>query len=617
VGACALLVLNIQFLSLLHRIALLPLLLAVAISGLALRLLFRAPSLPEWPDRWKMRELWHPLVLPFTIVLPVLALMLLILGLHFAPNNVDSMTYHLTRAAYWRQWQTLAHYPTNNARQNAFAGNAEILVLVTLLPVHSAALAFLVQFAAYGAASLAVYALGRQIGLPIAYAVVSSGLFASMPEVVLQATTEQNDLTMAAFLLCAVYFFASALRDRRAASVLFAALALGLAIGTKPTGVLALPGIALGAAGLLYELKKRKIVWPHRWTVLAASLLLMGLLSAPWYLANLRDYGTPGGPRGLVSVQLVYPPSLHTFMVNLIRHLTGFLDPAGPLVVLPTTRGAACRIATDVHIWIARTTGSGHLLPALEFPGSSYRPGAVCTFFEDTTWFGLAGPCVVVGALAFLLAGLWVRRVDFAWLLAAGTLAYLVDAALLLRWQPWENRLLIAMMGLGAPLLGVVAQRLYQSVYARPLLFLLLLYAALTGLSAAVDNHAKPFSAWQAPAVTRLVLTRPSMGPVLAAVNRIVPQDTTMGVFLAGDDWEFPLFGAHLDRTLQPLVLPASGQRFPGGTRSFQYLITHRSAAALTSLFQALRPAHCSLQKQIDGTFSPPDPYRLYRCSAQ
>jgi 4-amino-4-deoxy-L-arabinose transferase-like glycosyltransferase len=609
-------VLSVQFLSLLHRIALLPLLLTVAISVPALRLLLGAPSRPQWPDHRQIQELRHPLLLPFALVLPVQILLLLSLGLHFAPNNVDSMTYHLTRAAYWRQWQTLAHYPTNNARQNAFAGNAEILVLVTLLLVHSAALAFLVQFAAYGAASLAVYALGRQIGLPIAYAMLSSGLFATMPEVVLQATTEQNDLTMAAFLLCAVYFFASALRDRRAASALLAALALGLAIGTKPTSVLALPGIALGATGLLYGLKQQHVVWPHRWTVLPASLLLLGLLSAPWYLANLRDYGTPGGPRNIVAAQTVHPPSPHTFTVNMIRHLTGFLDPAGPLMVLPATSGTACRIATDVHTWIARTTGSGRRVPALEFPGSSYSPELSCTFFEDTTWFGLAGPCVIVGALALLLAGLWARRADLAWLLAAGTLSFLIDAALLLRWQPWENRLLIAMMGLGAPLLGIVAQRLYQSVRARPFLYLLLLYAALTGLSAAVENQAKPFSAWTAPALTQLVLTRPSMGPVLAAVDRLVPQDATMGVFLSGDDWEFPLFGAHLDRTLQPLVLPASGQRFPGGAGSFQYLITHRSAAALTSLFQALRPAHCSLLQQIAGTFSPPDFYRLYRCSA-
>src|SRR5438067_366748 len=85
-------------------------------------------------------------------------------------------------------------------------------------------------------------------------------------------------MLLAFWLVCAVYF--AARRD-----VPFTALSIGLALATKATAYLFLPGIlAWQIPGLIR--KKRAVAW------LAASILL---INAPQYIRNLRLSGSPLG----------------------------------------------------------------------------------------------------------------------------------------------------------------------------------------------------------------------------------------------------------------------------------------------------------------------------------
>src|SRR5258708_15691079 len=82
---------------------------------------------------------------------PPLALLLAAVGLAVAyelalvlftpPNNWDSMSYHLSRAAAWYQRDGIGYVDAHTQRENANPPNAEILVLATFLIAHSDRLA--------------------------------------------------------------------------------------------------------------------------------------------------------------------------------------------------------------------------------------------------------------------------------------------------------------------------------------------------------------------------------------------------------------------------------------------------------------------------------------------
>lgn len=616
IAVCAALVAIVQGLSVLHAITLPALLLAIAALGIAALVIVRDRiKLPDWPRQ--RRSFTIPLVLlPFALVLPLVAIISFALGWHMPPNNWDAMTYHLARAAYWRQWHTLAHFPTNNVRQDAFPGNAEVLLLVTLLLAHSATLAFLVQFVAYLAATVAVYGLGVQLRLRPIYALIGAGAFATMPEVVLQSTSAQNDLVVAAFTVCMAYFVVDAIQEHRMISLLLAGMSLGLAIGAKPTAVLALPGLGIGIVALLWPRRHEIHVSGALIRILATAAVFAFLLGAPWYIANKTYYGALGGPASLTQVQEVNHPTLTTLRVNLSRFLVAFIDPEGPLLLTPQTSALTCDSAAAVRGRLVAAAHIPMIEPAVEWPGTSYDWAPPCSFNEDLSWFGLAGWLSAMAALLWCIVGVMRRRMDTAWLLAAGASSFLLGASILLRWQPWQGRLLITMVALSSPLLGSIVQSLLRVRIARPVLHLCLVYVALTGLCAAIENAYKPLAAWSASPLVQQTFVRPEMTPVFKQIARTVPPNGSLDVFLTTDDWVFPLFGPHLNRYVQPLALS------PGATTTqrerfsaVSYVLTHQPGYAVKAIFHHLSLSGCDVA-WIDRTSAAAVPWELYQCKA-
>ena len=98
--------------------------------------------------------------------------------------------------------------------------------------------------------------------------------FASLPLVAVQASTTYNDLVVASFIVIAAY----AGIGRARSDLVLLALAIGLALTTKFTGILALPVLALVVA----------VANPiRRWPALAGAGLAGIALGAPWYSSTV------------------------------------------------------------------------------------------------------------------------------------------------------------------------------------------------------------------------------------------------------------------------------------------------------------------------------------------
>jgi hypothetical protein len=203
------------------------------------------PPLSRAASRAARDALRHPAVL--VLAATVLAGLVYSIALALATplNDWDVLSYHAARAAFWKQQHGVGYIDNVvDDRLNANPPNAEIGQLATMLLSGNDRYIGLVQLLAYGALALGVAGLARRIGLHTREAVFAALAFSTLPVVILQASGGLNDLVVASFLLAAAYFATGAGR----AELLLVALTVALAIGTKFTGVLALPTLAVVAA---------------------------------------------------------------------------------------------------------------------------------------------------------------------------------------------------------------------------------------------------------------------------------------------------------------------------------------------------------------------------------
>jgi 4-amino-4-deoxy-L-arabinose transferase-like glycosyltransferase len=436
-------VLITEFLSLFALLTRWPLALAWAFSaGIAL--------LAGAKGRWVRRgEIGEPIraageggvafwLLPATLL--VVGVTLLI-ALAAAPNNWDSMTYHLARVCHWMANRSVRPYPTNIERQLWSNPWAEFLILhFQILSGGSDRFANLVQWLAFVGSLCAVVAIVGKLGGGRRLRLAAALLAATTPEVVLQSTSTQNDLTVGFWLACFGFFLVSSAKVQtpRDPDLLWAGLALGLATCTKPTAFFyALPF-------LLWLLRRKLRV--GRKTALRAVLIFAAsavALDAGHVMRNLGVYRNPLGTPALL---------LHG------RH-----DFSAAGIISDLSRNVTTELATPSPRWnwlLARGLASFHKrILGLDLTADRdflWWLGARASYstHEDFASNPLQMLCGV-GALALALLG-WRR-------LRGEVLAFLICAwsgflllGLLVNWQPWVTRLHVPFFVLLAPSLALV-----------------------------------------------------------------------------------------------------------------------------------------------------------------
>jgi hypothetical protein len=166
---------------------------------------------------------------PVLLLVPV-ALLATLSAVRYAPNNWDSMTYHLARIAHWLQHRSVAPFPTPIERQVIYQPGAEYVLAAVQGMGGSDGLDNLLQFAAWLVAVLASPALARLAGAPRRLAPWAAVVVGALPMGVLQASSTQNDLVAAALTL-AVIVAASPFLHRAPRWRIGDAALLGLAVG--------------------------------------------------------------------------------------------------------------------------------------------------------------------------------------------------------------------------------------------------------------------------------------------------------------------------------------------------------------------------------------------------
>jgi hypothetical protein len=491
------------------------------------------------------------------------------------PNNWDSLSYHLARAALWSQENQIGYIAeAYDERLNANPPNSEIALTFILEVGRNERLTGFVQFAAALSIAVGVFALARKLGLTRGQASFGGLLVLTLPIVLLQASTTQNDLLAASFLVAATVFLVG---DTRRELVL-AALATALAVGTKIPAAYGVPLLAAVALIPSTGLRLQRFV----------AVLIGATVGSYWYVVNLVRTGDPLGDLPSEGELVAFLEPTTNLLGAFARTLDAF-DLSGAagtdilvycvvavvvaVVSLVTSRGGKPHRARSalvsgsltvapvallvVHYSLWRVFAKLHDL--LEAPDESLPVRgweAQTTASDSISWFGPLGLPLVVGVA---VAGVsLVRRkllAPLALVLAAAPIAWFVLLALSLAYDEWQGRFFVYPVALSASLWGLALQ-------VRPLAIAAVAVAVTTAALSLVHFTEKPSglrlleapspaSVWTLDRWQTQSLVRKEMGPVFEFVETRVPRGGVVALALGEDDFGYPPFGEHLERVVE------------------------------------------------------------------
>ena len=317
---------------------------------------------------------------------------------------------------------------------NAYPPHGEMGVLATTVLGGTARYVALVQASAFVALAVGVIGVARGLGLSRREALLGALLVATLPVIALQASTAQNDLVVAAFLVAAV----ALLLDTGRGAPWLAGGATALAVGTKVTAVFGIP-ILLVVAFLAASTRRGQRL---------TGVLVGAAAGAYWYVVNWVEAGSwdAGFPyervepgiaaavaRGLRSaIQLVELPgapgrdrwlylvAAAVLLVGLAfayrrRSATAALGSAAGaalLAALPVLTPDVRRYVDEAYLELWRAVGRDDLAVTV---GRDITRSA-----SNVTWYGPLGALLVVAGI--VLAVIAARRGIVPWLGAVLTL---------------------------------------------------------------------------------------------------------------------------------------------------------------------------------------------------
>ena len=238
-------------------------------------------------SRWRWGRLFHRFRRGFPLLFAVLAAVVLLSGLPYAPSNHTGLSYRLPRVLHWLQAGEWHWIFTPNLRMNTRACGIEWLSAPLLLFTKSDRGLFLLNFIPFLLLPGLLFSTLTRLGVRARVAWPWMWLLPTGYVFLLQAGSGGNDAYPVAYALAAVDFALRAWQSRRASDLWHSLLAIALLGGAKASNLpLMLPWFVLAAP--LWRLLKEKPAATAR--VIALALLVSFLPTALLNYHYLDDW---------------------------------------------------------------------------------------------------------------------------------------------------------------------------------------------------------------------------------------------------------------------------------------------------------------------------------------
>lgn len=516
---------------------------------------------------------------------------LLVLLILTPQNTSDSMYNHLSRIAHWLQQGSLKPYDSFTSFGIAYPYNNSLLMMWTVLFLRSDILTGLVQWFGALVLAAAIFGLGLELNFTPKQSGYSALIFLTFPIVLLESMTAQNDILTATFFLAALYLFIRGYRESSFTTIFFAAVSIGLAVGTKQYILFAAPGFVL--IFLVFFFKKdyaaRKKLGGQfiLWT--AVFSLLLGSYA---YIQNMIYYHSPMGPdgMGIYSESSITTSFSRKLAFNATRLTTQFFSCEG----LPLPLEDKCLAAKD-SVFSALFSSPNFNLESNQFM-LEQDCGSTCFSYstryplnEESAWYGfLSWILIIPGVIFGIITG--IRKKDplpGAFLLTS-LIYFLSISVIKVGWDAYLGRYLILGVALLMPFTGYLFSD--HSGWRKALTTLFTLISIFIFVYTIIGNDSKPIltrqkmvqvqrwgkthniyvtkaaykiTPWFREQKSILDYSREELrifpaGYMYAPtylVNSHVPEDTSLGIIEEpGIFFDYLFFGEHLMRQVSDIV---------------------------------------------------------------
>jgi len=365
------------------------------------------------------------------------------------PQTWDSLNYHMARVAHWSQNKSLNHFATGIEVQNVLSPGGEIVMLHVYVLTQSDRLVNFVQWLAMLGCLIVCSWIASLLGASRSSQILTSLTVATIPMGIIQASSSVNDYVAAFWVAAAAAETIYVLKKGDdLSSILYAGMAAGLALWTKPIVVPYLTPLGLLMA---YAILRNPKGENHKDTIhritpklpwIGAAIACFIIINVGHWTRNQFTYGNPFSDELRLDThrnQLLTPAGI---LSNLVRNMAFHTG-------LPW--GRANKLIYDsvlkLHDWLGLDVEDPRTTAVGPYPWMAIRLN------EESAGNTLHAGLILI-SLAITYFHAWPgRRIALVYSLAAGISLVLFSA--LFKWQIFGSRYHMPFFVLFAPVIGL------------------------------------------------------------------------------------------------------------------------------------------------------------------
>jgi hypothetical protein len=237
--------------------------------------------------------------------------------LFLPPVTWDALTYHLPMIAGWLQRGYVGPYETTTIRQIYSPVNGEILQMFHVLFLGDDVVVQMAQWESVIIAFIGVFVIARYAQLSRSWALISAFSIFTVPLLLLQSHTTQNDLIVVCGMVLMLVWFSGFIAERNSWMLLLLGLIFGVVVGVKLHMVI---GGAVMSGIVLISFWRIRKEYPMRRSLmifLSAAVPSVLLMGSAVYLRNYIAFGQLIPPIGMIPN--VYQTGMSTVGENLLH----------------------------------------------------------------------------------------------------------------------------------------------------------------------------------------------------------------------------------------------------------------------------------------------------------
>lgn len=409
----------------------------------------------------------------------VLLIVSLTLCLLMPITNADAEDYHVARSLFWVLQSSLNHFDVADVRNLCLPINSEILYSWVLLFVKSDAFLGFFSFTGYLLSIVSIYNILGLLGYCTRKKLWVIFILSSFSSVIVQISSTETDIIIAGLISSSIFLFWYALKNNKKIPVFMSSLAYALALGTKTTAIIAIPGAGLLLFALCFYFKKYKPIL----LFLGFGLVNFLIFSSYNYILNFIHFSNFMGPASFMVVSKNYY-GIKGLAANFIKYIfmsidfTGFRwsDYIGPHMVLLRDS-----ILKFLHLGYVKD-------------GLYTTPYVVNRFLlEPVMGAGILGflvylPCLI-WALIKPIFKLKSKKILFIFAFALVFIINLLTISYLLAYMSFSTRFIMSFMVISSPIL------IYSYLSPKnPLKYIIIAFSLFYLICVSTHLWARPFS---------------------------------------------------------------------------------------------------------------------------